>query len=83
MDVVTGDAGRSHDDRRDQPDMVAEQRVRRLDELLVGIATQALQGSLLEIVELVRRAILERKVRNETIADVVLLLADYPAELQR
>ena len=52
-------------------------------ELLVGIVAQALQGSLLEFIELMRRAVPERKVGDEAIGDILLLLADHLAQFQR
>ena len=83
MRVVATDAGRPHDDGDDQPDLIAERRTRGVDQLLVGIVAQALQRRLFEIIERVRRTVLERKVGHEAIGDVLLLLADDLAEFER
>ena len=83
MSVVTTDTGGPHDDRGDQPDTVAEHRTGCVDDPLVGIIAQALQGRLFESVQLMRRAVLERKVGNKAIIDVPLLFADDLAKFER
>ena len=52
-------------------------------DLLVRIGTQRGQRALLEVIENMRRAILERIVGHKAIVDVLLLLADHLAELER
>lgn len=81
--VVTTDAGGSHDDWGDQPDTIAEHRTGRVDDLLVGIVAQALQGRFLESVQLMRCAVLEGKIGNKAIVDVPLLFADDLVKFQR
>ncbi len=83
MRVVATDAGSAHDDGHDQADAVAEQRMRDILDLLVRIDAQARQRGGLERIELVRRAVLERIIRDEAIDDVLLLLADHLAEFER
>ncbi len=83
MAVVAADAGRAHRHGRDEADLVGEQRGGGLDDLLLGIPAQRVERVLLELVELVRGAVLEREVRDEAVGDVFLLCADHPAELQR
>src|SRR5437868_671786 len=69
--------------RLDQAHIVTEQRPLRLDNLLVRIGAQRLQRLFLEGIQRMRRAVLERIVRDEAIGDVLLLLADHLAEFER
>ena len=41
--------------------------------------SQAFERTLLKFIELVRRAILERKIRNKAVSDIFLLRANHPA----
>ena len=81
MAVVAGDTGRPHDDRDDVADPVGQERPGDVDKLLLRVLPQAGKGAALEIVQLMGRPVLERKVRDEAVGDVVLLLADHMPEL--
>jgi hypothetical protein len=64
-------------------------RTRSLNQELVASTifwsglSRRLQGSFLEIVQLMRCAIFEGKIGNETVADILLLFADDLAKFQR
>ena len=87
--VVAGDALRPHDDRRDEADAAVGDRAGDFGDHLIGVAPQRLEGLALERVELVRRALRERVVGEETIdrplavLDAAVLLADRGSELER
>ena len=83
MGVVAAHARRSHDDRRDETHVAAEEGVRSVGHQLVRIGAQRSQRVLFEGVERMGRAVLERIVRHEAVGDVVLLLAYHAAELDR
>ena len=54
-----------------------------LRELLTGILPKLRKRVRFELVQRVRRPILERIIGNEPVGDVLLLLADHFAELKR
>jgi hypothetical protein len=83
MNVVTAYASAFHDDWRDDTHALREGSPRRLRPPPSSVCTQTLERVFLEGVECVRGALRERKVRDEPISHVALLLAYDAAELER
>src|SRR5262249_15551576 len=69
--------------RRHKTHAIAEGRRRHFTQLLIGMIAQSSKSTGLKTIKCVRRAVLERKVRDKAIGDVPLLLADNASELER
>src|SRR5690606_18140717 len=81
MRVVARDATGAHENRGDVAHAVLEQRPGDIDRLLVRVLAERNERILLEFIERMNGAVLERIVRHEAIDDIRLLLPDDAAEL--
>src|SRR5262249_29714993 len=83
MRVVARHTGCAHDHRTNETYAIAEGRCRHFGQLLIDMTAQRSESTGLKIIKCVRGAVFERKVRDEAVTDVLLLLADDATELER
>jgi hypothetical protein len=80
--VVAVDAGGVHDDGRDEPYAAVEDRAGDVVDAGGRSLPQGRERLAFKLVEGVGRAVLERIVRKEAEADIVVAFADHAAELE-